>query len=494
MPDPTDIADQPTPSAKAFEQVLKVAFELHNAGRSAEAEAMCRVLLRTYDRDAQLLFLLGMVLHKLGRAGEGLKYLESAALLEPKSARIFNGLGFVYQSLHDHERALEEYEQAVKLGFKSADTYYSMGNACHQLGEVEKATEWFKRAVELKPEDVASWNNFGKCLAECGRLEESIQAYDRAVALDPDYTLARYGRALSLLTAGRLPEGFREYNESRFYGIQRREFPQPAWAGEEIAGKTLFLHAEQGYGDAIQHVRFVRQARERAGRVILECRPELKTLLEHSGCADVVIEYGEEIPLFDVFTSLVSLPGILGVTLETIPHEVPYLKAPLGVALPSAPAGNLKVGLAWAGNPTHHNDLARSIRLEEMIHLLAVPGVTFCNLQKIMPAHDDACVRARAKLVNPGGLPEDVLKDFLATAGVIAQLDLVIAVDTAVVHLAGALAKPVWTLLPFSADWRWFQDRTETPWYPTMRLFRQEERNQWEPVLERVAKELAGKR
>ncbi len=293
-----------------------------------------------------------------------------------------------------------------------------------------------------------------------------------------------------MLTAGRLAEGFREYNEWRFHSIQRREFPQPAWLGEDIAGKTLFLHAEQGFGDAIQQVRFVRLARERAGRVILECRPELKTLFVHSGCADVVIGYGEEIPPFNVFTSLLSLPGILGVTLETIPHEVPYLKAAVDGALPAAPAGHLKVGLAWAGNPTHHNDVARSIRLEELIHLLAVPGVTFYSLQKVMPAHDDACVRARAKLVNPGGPPEEVLKDFLATAGVIAQLDLVIAVDTAVAHLAGALAKPVWTLLPFAPDWRWFRDREDTPWYPTMRLFRQEERNQWEPVIERVAKEL----
>ncbi len=483
MPNPTDIS---AGQGDAFDQVLKVAFELHNAGRHADAEAMCRVLLRINPRDGQLLFLLGMILSKLGRHGEALRSLEQAAEVQPQSARIFNGLGFVHQGLRDHARAIEHYEKAIALGLQSADTYYSLGNAQYNLGDVDRAIESFQQAVKLKPKDVASWNNLGKCFADTGRLPESIQAYDRALAIDPDYGLAGYGRALVLLTLGRLPEGFHEYNQWRYHGIERREFPQPAWQGEAIPDKTLFLHAEQGYGDAIMYVRLVRQARERAAKVILECRPEIKTLFAHSNCADEVIAFGEKIPPFDYFTSLASLPGILGITLETIPNTVPYLKAVNGLSLPPAPTGHRKIGLAWAGNPTHHNNAARSMRLAELMPLFATPQTTFYSLQKAMSAHDRTYFQSCPQLIDLSGQ----LDDFLATAATVAQMDLVIAVDTAVAHLAGALGKPVWLLLPFSSDWRWLRDRADSPWYPTMRLFRQTQRNQWQPVVAQVAEEL----
>lgn len=481
-----DHAHVPVSNPDSFQQVLKLAFELHNAGRHAEAEAACRILMQINPRDSQLLFLLGMVLQQMGRSHEALQHLEQAAGLQPQSARIFNGLGFVHQSLQDYSRAVENYAKAVDLGLQAADTFYGMGNACYELGDLERAVSLFRKAVELKPQDAASWNNLGKCLKDLNRLEESLRAYDRALATDPDYLLARYGRAVSLLTAGQLEEGFREYNISRKHRITPRQFSQPAWDGEPIPGKTLFLHAEQGFGDAIQAVRFVLQARERAAKVILECRPELKTLFTHSGCAEVIIAYGEAIPPFDFFAPLLSLPGILGTTLQTIPNQTPYLKTVPGEHLPPVPTGHLKVGLAWAGNPSHYNDAKRSIRLPELAPLLKTRNTTFYNLQMPAPACDETYFRSSSKLVDLGGR----IKDFLDTAGVIAELDLVIAVDTAVAHLAGALAKPVWTLISYSPDWRWFMDRPDTPWYPTMRLFRQEQRDQWQSVILQVAEEL----
>ena len=175
---------------------------------------------------------------------------------------------------------------------------------------------------QFDPRDTASWNNLGKCLKELNRLDESIEAYSRAIEILPDYALAHYGRAISLLTAGRLAEGFRKY-EWRKHFIKPRKFPQPLWQGEKASGKTLFLYAEQGFGDAIQMVRFVSAARERVGRVILECRPELRTWFEFSKCADEVVPYGAQIPPFDYFASLLSLPQILGVVLETIPSQTP---------------------------------------------------------------------------------------------------------------------------------------------------------------------------
>lgn len=491
MLEPADNTPAPALNEDALQRALKVAFDLHNSGRQEDAEALCRLLLPHMPQDSQLLLLLGMVLQKTGRSQEALKYLEPAAKLYPKSPRILNCLGFVYQSLKNHARAVEYYGRAIELGLGAADTYYCMGNACHQLGEVERAAELFKKAVELKPLDVASWNNLAKCLNDSNCLEESIQTYDRALAIDPQYALARYGRAVTLLAAGRWTEGFREYNQWRTHGIKQRQFPRPEWQGDPISGQTLFLHAEQGFGDAIQYARFLPQVRERTGKVILECRPELKTFFTRCAAAEVVLAYGETIPPFDCFTSLASLPGILDVTLSNIPNQVPYLKISIDGNLPPAPAGKLKVGVVWAGNPSHHNNANRSIPLREFAPILQVPDVHFYSLQLPVPPQDEtqfqSFLQSTPNLTDLSGQ----LNSFLETATAVAGMDLIIAVDTGVAHLAGALARPVWTLLPFAPDWRWLLEREDTPWYPTMRLFRQKKRAQWQSVIARVSEGLA---
>jgi tetratricopeptide (TPR) repeat protein len=469
----------------SFEQALKFAFEMHNAGRHQEAETMCRALLPVRPKNAQLLFLLGMILHQARRDEEAVRWLSLAAQCQPKSARIFNGLGCVCQNLKDHARAASAFERAMELEPPSAATCYNLGNTCYRLEQIERAAALFRRAVEINRHDSASWNNLGKCLKELNRLDESIAAYNRAVEIAPDYALARYGRAVSLLAAGRLTEGFREY-EWRWHLTKRRKFPQPAWRGGHASGQTLLLHAEQGFGDAIQMLRFIPAARERVARVILECRPELTTLFQYSNCADAVIPYGSPIPPFDCVTSLLSLPHALGVTLDAIPNRTPYLQAPPGKQLPPAPSGHLKVGLAWAGNPGHHQDAARSIRLQELAPVLQVPGVSFYSLQQSVPARDECCLRSKSDIINF----RLIRGDFLDTASVIAELDLVITVDTAVAHLAGALGKPVWLLVQHSPDWRWFLDRPDTPWYPTMQLYRQAERGRWDLPVKRVAEAL----
>ena len=500
----------------SFDRSLKLAFEMQNAGRSQDAEAVCHVLMQVRPQDAQLLFLLGMVLHKQGRDEEAVNWLTLAAQYQPQSARIFSGLGCAYQKLEDHSRAAAAFERVKELEPQSAATDYNLGNTCYKLGQVEKAEALFRGAVVKEPRDAASWNNLGKCLKELNRLDESIAAYNRALEIAPDYALARYGRAISLLTAGRLPEGFRDY-EARWHLITPRQFPQPEWTGEPASGKTLFLHAEQGFGDAIQMVRFIPAARKRVGRVILECRPGLESLLQFSKCADTVIPYGAEIPAFDFRLSLISLPRVLGVTLDTIPNRTPYLRAASGDPLPPfqpglLPAGSLvgaaygperqlKVGLAWAGNPEHHQDPARSLRLEQLAPVLQVPGVAFYNLQQPIPVGDQPCLQTMSAVIQSNMK----FANFLETALVIAEMDLVISVDTAVAHLAGALGKPVWILLQHSSDWRWFQDRSasgpggltarrDSPWYPTAQLFRQTERGEWMTPILHVAEALRRKR
>ena len=400
----------------------------------------------------------------------------------------FQRLGCAYQKVEDHTRAAAAFEQAKKLEPQSAATDYNLGKSCYKLGQVGKAEALFRGVVEKDPRDAASWNNLGKCLKELNRLDESIAAYDRALEIAPEYALARYGRAVSLLTAGRLPEGFRDY-EARWHLITPRQFRQPEWISELAPGKTLFLHAEQGFGDAMQMVRFVPLARERVGRVILECRPGLEKLFQYSKCADTVIPYGMEIPPFDCRLSLISLPRVLGIKLDTIPNRTPYLRAPSCGVLPPQP-GRLKVGLAWAGNPEHHQDAARSLRLEQLAPVLQVPGVAFYNLQQPVPERDQPCLQTFSAVIRSN------LKfaDFLETASVIAEMGLVITVDTAVAHLAGALGKPVWILLQHSSDWRWLLDRPDSRWYPTAQLFRQTERGEWKTPILRVAEALKRKK
>ena len=482
---PAEPARPDNPTEDPFTQSLKLAFEMHNAGRTAEAEALCRVLVRVRRKDAESLFLLGMILHKTGRDEEAAKWLSLAARHEPKSARIFDGLGCVYQSLKDPARAAGHFERAITLEPGTAGTHYNLGRSCYELDQIERAAALFQRAVELEPRDAGSWNNLGKCLKELNRLDESITAYNRAVEIAPEYKLPRYGRAIALLTAGRLKEGFREY-EWRWDARNTRKIARPEWKGETAPDKTVLVHAEQGFGDAIQMIQFLPTVRERVGRVILECRPELETLFQYSKCADVVIPFGAPIPPFDCFVSLMSLPLVLGVTLDTIPNRTPYLRAPVGERLPDDPQGRLKVGLVWAGNPGHHRDAFRSIRLEKLTPILQVPGVAFYSLQQTVPAQDEAYLRLKSDIIHSGL----ALADFLDTASVIAQLDLVIAVDTSVAHLAGALGKPVWTLHQHAPDWRWFLNREDSPWYPTMRLYRQVKRNHWEEPVMRVAEAL----
>ena len=467
------------------EDILKRAFSAHNAGRHDEAERLCRELVQSGFEDAQLCFLLGMILHQTGRDSEAASWLERAARMQSGDARIFSGLGVVWQKLGDPAKAASHFARAAELEPGRANHFYSLGNAVYQLDELERATEAFQRAVELNPRDAESWNNLGKCLKEMNRIHESIAAYDRALELNPGYLLALQGRSISRLTAGRLAEGYRDY-ELRWLTLKPREFAVPRWAGQPIPGKTLFLHAEQGFGDGIQSARYPSLARQRCARVILECRPELKTLLAHSRVADEVIAFGEAIPPCDYYTSVISLPGLLGFTLETLPGETPYLLAPPAPQPLLAPGENLKVGLVWAGSSTHRDDANRSLPLALLAPVLAVPGISFYSLQQPRPQRDASTLKSFPQLTELGGF-----EDYLATASVVAQMDLVISVDTSVAHLAGALAKSVWTLIQFAPDWRWFgQFGERTPWYPTMRLFRQPRRGDWPSVITQVAAEL----
>ncbi len=469
-----------------IDQALSHAALLCAQGNLKMAEAQCRQLLIQQPGNGHLMYLLAMTLQKAGRNQEALEWMERASAFQPHSGLVHEGLGFVKSSLGQHSEAAAHYRHAMALGCKKAGTYYSLGQILYRMGRVEESQGCFHAASELDPGDKAVWNNLGKCLADMGRLEEALSAYDRALQLDPGYALAGYGRALVYLARGNFASGFAGYNQWRHHGIPSRIFAQPAWHGEEIPGQTLFLHAEQGFGDAIQHARFLPEARRRVGRLVLECRPELKTLFMQASLADEVIAYGETPPAFDLWASQISLPGLLNVTLESLPNRVPYLKwqdDPGDNARNRNPERKtLRVGLAWSGNPSHHQDASRSITLQNLEPLKDIPGVRYISLQKPVPARDIRVFQDWPTMEDAGSN----LPDFLASARLVAGLDLVVTVDTAMAHLAGALGKPVWTLLPAAADWRWQTRRTDSPWYPTMRLFRQHRGGDWHAVVDSV--------
>ncbi|KKK84230.1 hypothetical protein LCGC14_2785440, partial [marine sediment metagenome] len=334
-------------------------------------------------------------------------------------------------------------------------------------------------------------------LQEQGKLDEAIASYDRAIALQSDYAEAHMNRSFALLLTENFEQGWQEY-EWRLRAKDRASptFQQPRWDGSPLNGRTILVHAEQGLGDTIQFIRYLPLVKARGGHVIFECQKPLYRLLKSCAGIDEIIERTSTRKLlaqFDLYIPLPSLPGIFGTTLNTIPSDSSYITVDPDLVtqwrIRLGHNEDFKIGIVWAGNPDHNMDRARSCSLADFAPLVDIPDLTFYSLQK-GPASAEANDPPKGmKIVNL----EDELNDFADTAAVIANLDVVISVDTAVVHLAGAIGKTVWTLLPFVPDWRWLQNRDDTPWYPTMRLFRQTPLNDWTGVFEQVKKVLTKK-
>jgi len=357
----------------------------------------------------------------------------------------------------------------------------------HRGGETVAA---FQRAVELKADYVFAHCDLGVALMEAGRLAEAVAAFEAAMALAPGFAPARTQHAMTLLLRGDFERGWPEYEwrwRTEGFTPPRRELTQPMWDGREFAGRTLLLHAEQGYGDTIQFVRYAPMVAQRGGRVLLEAPAKLTRLLRGLPGVAQVIPAGAALPAFDLRCALMSLPGVFKTTLSSIPAPVQYLKADEGLAASWAnrlgKSAGLRVGIVWAGRRSHVGDFNRSIKLAALAPLAGVAGVRFFSLQK-----DDTAGEANhpPEGMNLIDLTAD-LTDFADTAAVISQMDVIISVDTAVAHLAGALGKPVWVMLPFLPDWRWLLNRDDSPWYPTMRLFRQKMPEQWSEVVASVA-------
>lgn len=481
--------DQKPPSDPAREAAALAAraVELHQAGKFVEAEKLYRAALARDEGNATTHHNLGVLLHSFKRFEEAAHHATRAISLGPDDAEAHLNLALTLRQLGRLTEALDEARRSIALRPDHANAALAIGNLLQDLDQAEAAEAALRRALELNPKFVLALNNLGNLYLRRGAVDEAIRLYRQGIAAEPDHPEAHSSLSLALLLQGAFAEGFEEY-EWRWHrgGLKPRRFKQPVWSADAPAGTTVLVYAEQGQGDTIQFARYVPLLTARGQRVVFEVQPTLTRLLAGIGGATVV-SAGKPLPGFDRQIALLSLPRAFGTTLETIPGEVPYLKAPADVSVKwrsrfaSEPA--FKVGLVWRGRFTFPNDRRRSLDPALLAPLFDVPGVCLVSLQKEPRDGDLATLRALGPIDDIGG----ELGDFADTAGAIMALDLMISVDTAIAHLAGALARPIWVLLPFSSDWRWLLEREDSPWYPSARLFRQARPRDWPDVIARLA-------
>ena len=445
-------------------------------GKLDEAVAAYRRALELQLDFADAHYNLGRALQDQGQADQAAACYRRALQLKPDYAEAYNNLGNVWNEQGKLDQAIACYHRALQLKPDFAQAHNNLGNALKGQGKPDQALAHYQRALQLQPDFAEACNNLGAAFRELGKLAEAVASYRQALQLKPDYAEAHANLATAWLLAGDWRQGWPEYQwRWRTKDCTPRHFPQPVWDGATLAGKTILLYAEQGLGDTIQFVRYAPLVKQFGGTVVLECQPPLRGLLEGSPGIDRLIGRGDDLPPFDVHASLLSLPGILQTTLQTIPAKIPYLssRAPLVQQWRNRlhELDGFKIGISWQGNPNFGGDRLRSIPLRCFAPLAGIAGVRLLSLQKAAGSEQVAEVRDLFPVLDLAGELDRQTGPFLDTAAVMQNLDLVIASDSAAVHLAGALGVPVWVALPLAPDWRWLLDRDDSPWYPTMRSF-----------------------
>jgi hypothetical protein len=454
MPKPLERNHQPAPDVRAQ---LMQALELDTAGKSEEADALYRAVLA----------------------------------VDPQNFAALNRRAVLSAQRGELVAALRLIQAAVRANPKAGATAADMGLILEQLGRFDEAKILYERALALRPDLPVAHNGRGVALVAEGRYAEAIAAFTRALEIDPGFAGARSNRALAYLLTGRFAEGWDDY-EWRWAATASAppNIPIPGWNGEPLVGKAIYLYTEQGFGDAIMFARYAPLVAARGATVLFCVRPPLKALLSNMPGVLVGVP-GDSGPRCDYMCALASLPRVFKTRLETIPANVPYVH-PLPDRLAGwrgrvPQDGRLKVGLVWAGGREFKGDRHRTIAFEQFVPLLGDPRICYVSLHAELREEDAPLLSAHPEIIHFGS----ELRDFADTAAVIAQLDLVISVDTAVAHLAGAMAKPVWLLLAFNPDFRWLLGRDDSPWYPTARLFRQPKAGDWPSVIARVREALA---
>ena len=432
----------------------------------------------------------GNALHALGRNTAAVDCYDRAIALGLDEPPVWLSRGNALQALNRHNDALASFDHALALRPGYVEALNNRGNSLRALSRYDAAIDSYLRALAVDPGSRQARINQGNVLQIINRHDDALACYDSVLATDPGHVDARWNGALCRLALGDFAHGWQDFEWRDRLTMGIRPFAEPLWLGQpEVAGRTVLLHAEQGFGDTLQFCRYAPLLAARGAHVVVETQPPLQRLLATLQGVERVVARGDALGPYDLQCPMMSLPLAFGTALETIPDTVPYLRADSGAVarwhtrLATLPG--LKVGLVWAGNPRSFNwiaaemDRRRSITLGQYAPLAAVPGISLISLQK------DAA-GAQARDAPPGMVIHDwtdELTDFADTAALVQALDLVIGVDTSVIHLAGAIGTPVWVLNRYDSCWRWMRDRNDTPWYPTMRLFTQPRPGDWDSVL-----------
>lgn len=511
------------PDISAFHINLASAFSA--VGRLDDAVAALRRGLSIDDAQPDGHFNLGNTLLAMGRLDEAATSFETALALAPDHVAARNNLGQVLRQQGDLAPAIDQFRRAtdsddqyapawsnlcgallesgqtaaaIDAGRRAtvadpnnAEGHYNLGNAFSAAPIAAEAAACYRRALQIDRRYTDAWVNLGAALQHLGECETAVAALDQALALEPDLPQAQWNKATAFLLSGHLREGWDLY-EWRWRAVADLTLPaieRPRWDGASPKGQRLLVIAEQGFGDTIQFVRYVPMLRAMGADVVLECPASLRSLLERSTVADRVIVSGESRPEIDSWSPLMSLPSLFGTDTDTIPADGPYLSAAPAEVPMAADEPGFNVGVVWRGSLTNNRGRFRSCALSDLQPLTELPGIRLFSLQTELGTEDAA--RLETMGITDLGSGFD---DFSASAAAVQAMDLIVSVDTAMAHLAGALGKPVWTMLSAIPDWRWFLERTDSPWYPTMRLFRQRGISDWAPVVGEVCVSLTALR
>ncbi len=436
----------------------------------------------------------GVALNDLKQYQAAIDSYERAIALKSDYAEAYNNRGNALSGLKKYRAAIDSYERAIALKADYADPHYNRGIALSDLKQYRAAIDCYESAIALRAGYAKAYHNRGVALNALKQNQAAIESYERAIVLKADYAEAHLNLGMLALQMGNFQCGWREH-EWRWKGAQLkprelRDFSQPLWLGvEPLQGRTILLHAEQGLGDTLQFCRYMKQVSDLGARVILEVQTPLLGLLAGLAGVNQLVGRGRQLPPFNLHCPLLSLPLAFKTGLDSIPSATRYIDSPSGKqaswSARLGPKNRPRIGLVWSGNAEHKNDHNRSIALAELMRGLP-GGFQYVSLQKEVRDVDKNFLDANAEILHFGS----ELKDFTDTAALCELMDVIVSVDTSVAHLAGALGQEVWVLLPFNPDWRWLLDRSDSPWYPTATLYRQETRDDWTGAVERVGVDL----
>ena len=488
---------------KSYDRALRIkpdyAHALNNRGNALRDLKRYEEALESYDRAlkikpdyADALNNRGVALFDLNRHEDALESYDQALRITPDDADALSNRGNALRDLKRYEEALKSYDRALRITPDDAETLNNRGVALYDLKRPEEALACYDRALRIRPDDPHVLDNRGNALCDLQRHKEALVSYEFALKIKPDDANAHWNMSLCLLRLGDFARGWQEYEwrwKQEAWEKSKREFARPLWLGaESLEGKTILLYSEQGLGDTLQFCRYTRLVAELNAKVVLVVQPPLLPLLADLEGAQV-LPMGAELPAFDYHCPLPSLPLAFQTGLHTIPAGIPRLRSdPARVGVWRNELGTKtrpRVGLVWSGSSGHKNDHNRSLALAEMLPLVA-DWAEWVSLQKEVRKTDAGLLASRPDIHHLG----EQLNDFADTAALVELIDVVVTADTSVAHLAGAMGKAVWILLPFNPDWRWLLDREDSPWYPTARLFRQPAIGDWVSVIDRVREEL----